>query len=161
MVCLQKLIFSLLLETYSNWHKVIGHIFQIQRCPNCLVKSGINTKPLQKRVRGREISKQLVWGAIQNKKPRGQREILSISLRAPALFCMGVLGQPPLMLEAAAAGKHLGELTSWHQPLALNTAKWPVKETVWNTTLVVVGTEETGGDSWQDCKAWQTSEFPS
>jgi len=42
---------------------------------------------------------------------------------------MAVLGQRPLMLEAAA-GKYLDELTFWHQPLALNTAKWLVKETV-------------------------------
>lgn len=93
MVFLQQLIFSFLLETCRKQHKVIAHIFQPQRCPNCLVKQGINTKPLQERARGREISKELVWEEIEDKKPSGQRKSLSIRLKVPVLLWRAVLGQ--------------------------------------------------------------------
>lgn len=126
---------SLLLETYSNWHKVIGHIFQTQRCPKCLVMFRMSTKPLQKSIRGRDRNRKFFWEEIQKQQHRGQGKILSISLKAPSL------GQQPPM---AAAGKRLGELTSWHQSLVLNTAKWLVKETGWDTTLAVAGTAGSG-----------------
>lgn len=112
-----KWYFPLQSEIYSNWHKATGRFFQIQRCPKCLVKLGINTNPLQKRVRGREISKELVWGEIQNEQPGGHRKV-SPSACKLLLHCGWLFWDSDRWLSR----QQQGELTPRHQPLLLNTA---------------------------------------